>query len=282
MAKFNVNDVLGKLNELKAVFVLSQRALPFIEDIFSFLQEVVPLLEEINASMMDSALKMPHATLQLQNISVATKTAATEILDLIDEVLIKSQTYEGHLDQTAIDVKLMEESDEQLLVLLHTRLEDRSDIIAEVEELLTKRRQVQHSIEGSIHARRTVVDEIRTQMNMIADSLQVQDITAQQIASVTHLLDSMRDRMSALLERLDAQQYDPDMAAGGLDMPENATFDVRASYDRSDERQRAVDDVFDAAGRGDGGPESDDTEIDQLFRDAATALEMRRNRNGGG
>lgn len=254
MAKFNVSDVLGKLNELKAVFVLSQRALPFVEDIFYFLEEVVPLLEEINASMMDSALKMPHATSQLQSISDATHLATTEILVLIDEVLVKSQTYGGHLDQTLRDVRFFEESDERLLTLLRARLADRSDLLIEVEGVLDERRQAQHNIEGTVHARRTVVDEIRNQMNSVAESLQMQDITAQQITSVTHLLDSMRDRMSALLERLDAQQHDSTYGTGSFDTPDQPPVDSQPPYDQQGERQKAVDDVFKAAAQGDGAP----------------------------
>lgn len=283
MPNFNVNDILGKLNELKAVFVLGQRALPFIEEIFYFLKEVAPLLEEINASMMDSALKMPHATSQLQNISEATKTATTEILDLIDVVLVTSQTYEGSLEQTLHDAKRIEESDTRLMHLLREHLGNRGDVIAEVEAIMEDRREIQHNIEGSVHARRTVVEEIRTQMNRIGNSLQVQDITTQQIASVTHLLDSMRTRMSDLLERLDAQQHGPAPETDGLDAPSDAAYDPHARYDRSEDRQQAIDDVFRAASAGDGAPSGsggprveDDDEIERIFRNAAMAVEARR------
>lgn len=283
MSKFNVNDVLGKLNELKAVFVLGQRAVPFIEEVFVFLKDVAPLLEEINASMMDSALKMPHATSQLQSISEATKTASAEILDLIDEVLVKSQTYEGSLEQTLSDAKSIEQSDERILELLREKLGDRQDVIADIEDIMEDRREAQHSIEGSVHARRTVVEELQSQMNRIGNSLQVQDITTQQIASVTHLLDTMRTQMSALLERLDAHQHGPLMTSGAFDVPDDAEFDPHARFDRSDERQQAIDDVFRAAVQGDGPPfrsegirpdlssRSDDGLYDDTFRgDAST------------
>ncbi len=276
MAYLDVNDILGKLNELRAVFVLGQRALPFIEEIFLFLKEVAPLLEEINSSMMDSALKMPHATSQLQSISNATKTTTTEILDLIDEVLVHAHTYDGSLDQTLNDAEFMGESDERLLALLRDRLGDRTDVIDEVDALFEERRVAQHNIEGSVHARRTVVKEIRMQMDRIMSALQVQDITAQQIASVTHLLDSMRTRMAALLERLDAQHHEPLPMPGTMQAPADAAFDPHARYDRSDERQRAADAVFNAPTNRDDAGLAEDTEIERIFHDAALAIQMRR------
>ena len=275
MSNFNVNDILGKLNELRAVFVLGQRAVPFIEEIFFFLKEVAPLLEEINASMMDSALKMPHATSQLQSISDATKLATTEILDLIDVVLVKSSTYDGSLEQTLNDARALELADEKLLALLRDRVGDRPEVIAEVEAMMEDRRAAQHTIEGSVHARRTVVEEICSQMNQIANSLQVQDIATQQIASVTHLLDSMRTRMSALLERLDAQQQSTAAATAAFNVPSGPTFDAQARFNRSDDRQSAADDLFRSSAEGDGA-EGDDDEIERIFRNAAMALEARR------
>ena len=280
MSNFNVNDILGKLNELRAVFVLGQRAVPFIEEIFFFLKEVAPLLEEINASMMDSALKMPHATSQLQSISDATKLATTEILDLIDVVLVKSQTYDGSLEQTLNDARALQESDEKLLALIRNKVGDRTEVIAEVEAIMEDRREAQHTIEGSVHARRTVVEEICSQMNQIANSLQVQDIATQQIASVTHLLDSMRTRMSALLERLDAQQQSTAAATAGFSVPSGPTFDAQARFNRSGERQSAADDVFRSSAEGDGA-EGDGDEIERIFRNAAMALEARRRQQSG-
>lgn len=271
MAYVNVNDILGKLNELRAVFVLGQRALPFIEEIFVFLKEVAPLLEEINSSMMDSALKMPHATSQLQSISNATKTTTTEILDLIDEVLFHAHHYDGSLDQTLKDAAGIAHSDALLLNLLQSRLADQPEALREVENMMEERRALQHSIEGSVHARRTVVSEIRTQMDRIMNSLQVQDITAQQIASVTHLLDSMRTRMADLLERLDAQQQQPLSLPDGLEAPADAVFDPNARFDRSDERQRNVDAVFGKRPAGNRSHISNDDEIERIFHDAALA-----------
>lgn len=278
MSSFNVNDILGKLNELRAVFVLGQRALPFIEEIFEFLREVAPLMEEINSSMMDSALLMPHATSQLQSISEATKTATTEILDLIDDVMLHSDQYEGDLDQALGDVKKIEQLSVDSLRILREAIPDRPDVLARIEKNVEDGALRLHNIEGSIHARRTIIDEIRAQMNSIAMSLQVQDCTAQQIASVTHLLDNMRTRMAELLERLD-QQATPSDYRPDYEVPEDAAFNPEARYESSEEKQQAADALIANFKSGDG----DETEpdVDRIFKSAALAMELRRSQKSG-
>ncbi|MEX0600884.1 MAG: hypothetical protein WD021_04670 [Rhodothermales bacterium] len=277
MSSLNVNDILGKLNELRAVFVLGQRALPFIEEVFAFLSEVAPLMEEINASMMDSALLVPHATSQLQSISEATKTASAEILDLIDDVMVQSAQYEGELDRALHDVKRIEALGVDTLRILREAIPDRSDVLALVEQNVENGALHVHNLESSIHARRTVIGEIREQMNQIAMSLQVQDCTAQQIASVTHLLDNMRTRMAELLERLDKQStptdYTPD-----YDVPENASFNPDARYENADEKQQAADALIAAMQKGT--HDETDAGVDRIFKNAALAMELRRPNDG--
>lgn len=279
MAQFKVNDILGKLNELRAVFVLGQRALPFIEEIFSFMKEVAPLIEEINASMMDSALMMPHATSQLQSISEATRTASTEILDLIDSVMLHSDAYESNLDQSLSDVKKVEQLNRESLQHLRQALADRPEVLSAVEAHYEESAAHLHHIEGSIHARQTIIDEIRGQMNRIGHSLQVQDCTAQQIASVNHLLDNMRNRMADLLERLDAQaspeQYEPTW-----EVPPDAPFNPHARYEPTDEKQDAADALIQSLRRQVGGHSGDES-VERIFESAALAMQQRKSGGNG-
>jgi len=279
MPHVNVNDILGKLNELRAVLVLGRRALPFIEEIFAFLQEVAPLMEEINASMMDSALLVPHATSQLQSISEATRTATTEILDLIDAVMVHSEHYEGALDQALHEVKRVEQLNADSLRLLRESISDRPDVLGRVAQNTEEASLRLHNLEGSVHARRTVIDEIREQMKRIAMSLQVQDCTAQQIASVTHLLDNMRARMAQLLERLD-RQAGPSGYKPEFDVPEDAAFDPDARYEPSEEKQHAADVLMGALQEANC-EHAAEPEVERIFKSAALAMELRRSRLPG-
>jgi hypothetical protein len=88
-------------------------------------------------------------------------------------------------------------------------------------------------------------------MNQIMMSLQVQDITEQQLSSVNHLIETVRDRIDALLDRLGTGEADRGEAPSA-DPGRTATFNMNAEYDRSDDRQRMADDLM--AGKDVDGP----------------------------
>ena len=65
----NLDGILEKINELRALFIFGQRVIPFLEELFYFVHDIVPVLEEINVSIYESANKMPHASSQLNNVT---------------------------------------------------------------------------------------------------------------------------------------------------------------------------------------------------------------------
>src|SRR5690625_7551658 len=64
MQNNDLNEILSKINEMRAVFVLGQRAIAFLEEIVVFLREISPRLTDINDSICDSASNRPRATSQ--------------------------------------------------------------------------------------------------------------------------------------------------------------------------------------------------------------------------
>ncbi len=82
------------------------------------------------------------------------------------------------------------------------------------------------------------IEDARTSLGRILISLQVQDITAQQLASVNHLIESIRSRLSRLISRL----ADEDVVEEGT-IVDPDTFNEHARYDRSGDRQATADQV---------------------------------------
>ena len=82
----NMTDLFERLNELKVVFRYSEKLIPIIQNLMDFMKETVPLLEDINSSLVESTSKIPKASDQINNISSATELATTEILDIVDIV----------------------------------------------------------------------------------------------------------------------------------------------------------------------------------------------------
>jgi hypothetical protein len=139
MTAHYIAEILGKLGELRNLFVLGQRTLPFLEELFAFLEDISPLLDEINASMQDSTtVKIPRATSQLQSVSQATELATTEILDLIDAVLLKSGQEKERLQHAAAGIEAFLETDVHLLARLRAAGLPPA-VLADVESYYTHR-----------------------------------------------------------------------------------------------------------------------------------------------
>jgi len=90
-----IDSLLKEIEELKAIFVLGQRVIPFLEELFHFIREVGPMLEEINKSLEESSSKIPKASNQLDTVTRTTEMATTEILDTLDEMSLNFGEVKG-------------------------------------------------------------------------------------------------------------------------------------------------------------------------------------------
>ncbi|MFW5972936.1 MAG: protein phosphatase CheZ [Bacteroidota bacterium] len=264
MHNSDINEILAKISETRAVFMLGQRALPFLEEVFHFFREITPLLDEINQSIRDSTAKMPRATTQLMSVTEATELATTEILDLVDGVLDQLGILREHLSATAERIGGVAEDDRSIEDAVSQALRDcGTDVPDDLQMLFDERRKRVVRLQEGLSDEGESIADIRSRINRIMISLQVQDITSQQIASVNHLIESIRDRMTALVEQLGGS---PASSSDNTSTQERTTFDPDARYDRTDQRQNEVDRVVSqqAGGSTDDGPVTDDL-IDQLF-----------------
>lgn len=262
MATQHIHDLLSKLNELRAVFILGQRAIPFIEEVVYFLREISPLLEEVNDSLADSTRKMPKASSQLKSVTQATEMATTEILDLIDVVLRELDEFNQSRSQAPQYLEQLIALDQELQQRLPSALR------AELEACFATRHQLYAALQEPLVHQDRLIASVRERMNRIMLALQVQDITAQQLAAVNHLIESVRQRMAHLIQRLGGEVLE------GLDMASlftPGTFDPHAHYDRSGKRQQRADAIIEAFQQGDlaEAPLASQDEIDALFSGSA-------------
>lgn len=47
----NLGGILDKIKELRAPFIFGQRVIPFLEELFYFVHDILPVLEETNLSI---------------------------------------------------------------------------------------------------------------------------------------------------------------------------------------------------------------------------------------
>jgi chemotaxis regulatin CheY-phosphate phosphatase CheZ len=239
----NLGGILDKINELRALFIFGQRVIPFLEELFYFVHDIVPVLEEINRSLYESANKMPRASSQLNKVTKATELATTEILDNLDGVLAKLNTIDEGFEKVTKDLDVLSKLDRESIKILRTEWKgDGKEVLQSVSNLGQQKQVCLKGVLSNVKGLEKSLKDIRTRSNDIMMSLQVQDITAQQIASVNHLIESVQERLSELIDKF---------SFSGTELIKEIKkgesyhfFDPDADYDKSGSRQKAADEFI--------------------------------------
>ncbi len=246
----NMSELFDRLNDLKAVFRYGQKLIPIIQSIIDFMRDTVPLLEDINHSIADSTSKIPKAQDQITNVSSATELATTEILDLVDSISADIV----NIENTFKELQKEEEEKGMLWAQIKSLLPDS----AEAAELINKFENGRQFITKSSELIE-IFQKIKNDVYNITLSLQVQDITSQQLAAVTHLIESVQKRLASLIVHLDESdlhgfEFQKAYSTKGT------TFDPDARYTKSTERQEVADEIINGALN-----KTSQDEIDKLF-----------------
>lgn len=247
MRSENLSQLFSKLDDLKKVFTYGEKLIPVIQSLGEFMKETVPLLENINRSIAESTSKIPKATNQIQNVTSATEMATTEILDLVDS--LNDDLTE--IEKTMVEVIAKETDKKDFLLSLIPMLKK------ENAELFIKDFLDKNSNTEKLGVLLLQVGKMKNDSNSIALSLQVQDITSQQLATVNHLIESVQDRLSSLIEDFDNTKISEH---DSLNIPEGASFDPNARYSKSVVPQQEVDSIFSKEMQ-----TASQAEIDKLF-----------------
>ncbi len=241
----NLGGILDKINELRALFIFGQRVIPFLEELFYFVHDIVPVLEEINASIYESASKMPRASSQLSKVTQATELATTEILDNLDGVISRLNTIDSHFQTATADLNAIDRLDKDMFEAVKSSLDgSHQETLRAISALQEQKGSHLKAVKLNATGLEQSLKEIREKSNDIMISLQVQDITSQQIASVNHLIGSVQERLSNLIDRF---KISGEELISEIERTGHHTFDPNASYDRSGERQKAADEVVDGS-----------------------------------
>ncbi len=227
----NMNNLFEKLHDLKSLFIYGEKLVPIIQSLVDFMKDTVPLLENINHSIADSTSKIPKASHQLTNVTSATELATTEILDLVDGVTNEVRGIEKSLRSLLSS----EDEKEKLFESLFPFIKDNAEAVKLFEEYKSK-----FNTGTTLKSLFEGLNTIKDQAYNITLSLQVQDITAQQLAAVNHLIESVQERLSGLVSDLEVNQI-RDFGNLAMPVPEGVSFDPNARYSKSDENQQNVD-----------------------------------------
>ncbi len=246
----SMGELFERLNDLKVVFRYGQKMIPIIQSLIDFMKETVPLLEDINTSIADTTNKIPKAKDQISNVTSQTELATTEILDVVDSISMDVEK----VDKYILELKTREDDKEKAWEALKKFIPHS----AEADEQV-KRFESLDTFSGTIPSIEEIFGKIRNDVYKITLSLQVQDITSQQLAAVNHLIESVRMKLSSLIVHLDETDLDA-IDNITFDIPENSTFNPDAVYTKSTERQDAADELISSMNN-----KTSQDEIDKLF-----------------
>ena len=128
----------------------------FLIKLVYFIEEIVPLLNTIHASLHQTNSMIPTATEKLGKVTSATEMAATEVMDIVDNVINRLNTMTDQLD--SIENCGAEDCDSS----------------------------------KQIAAIRAEIDGSQDDLFSIMNALQFQDITTQQINSIVSTIDTVQ------------------------------------------------------------------------------------------
>ncbi len=246
----NMTELFSKLNDLKSIFVYGQKIIPVIQSLIDFMKETVPLLENINKSIDESTKKIPTAKDQLTNVSSATEMATTEILDRIDEINEDLNTSQQIINEISERYSVKKD--------IYAKLKAHLKGDKKAVRLLNK--LVSNGISEQLENLTAKINDIQDKTYSITLSLQVQDITSQQLNAVHHLIESVQYRLSSLIMDLeDTELTDLEKSYKSREI----TFDADASYQHDKANQKVADDLFKKPVEN-----TSQSEIDKLFSGA--------------
>lgn len=216
-----MNKLFEKLDDLKAIFLYSEKLIPVIQKLIDFMRSTIPLLESINNSIAETANKFPAAKNQIDSVTNATEMATTEILDTVDKILLEINTAKNFLT----DIENIENG----------------NLKSEIKEKLS---QINNSL-----------DNINQYANNVTISLQVQDITAQQLAAVNYLIQSVQEKLGALFADLEDTNISQMTKYKDVNV-----FNENARYQDTTQKQKEIDQLVDTKNLS-----TSQDEIDKLF-----------------
>lgn len=195
--------LLQKADELRALFTLGQRVIPFLEEIFVFVRDIQPLLDEINKSVAENLKKMPGASEQLSKVNEANELATTEIMDIVDGLIFKVDIISENVNKISSNNDKHLGNAIKLLEILYKAIEQNSNLKAILPQLGSSINTLKNSGQGNvevINSNADLLESIKNDSNSIMISLQVQDITSQQLAAVNHMLVTVQHKLSDILK----------------------------------------------------------------------------------
>lgn len=239
-----IDGILEKMSELRVYFDFGARAIPLLDEVGKFVQEIGPVIEGIRSLIEVTSQKLPKASDELGRVNQFTESASTEILNTVDKMITTIESIQtpgfDHVGGNIVEQTTQKVAGVvDMLAKKHPKDED-------VVELLNAWDLHAQSLStlGRVNEAQAKLQSLRDDCNSIMTSLQVQDITGQQIAAVIGLMQAIDDVLRKLLAQASEaiQPPHPKDEEQTVLLPESVGVD---------ERKKMVDSLLQKARSGD-------------------------------
>ena len=253
-----------KLQELSGNLSERGENVPHIEESVKIIDGAIQLFDEMNGSLLQSALQIPSAVSQLSDVTQTTETASNEILGVVTDGLKNCSKIQKSAE--ASKAEILKYQAVQSVENNGVSGEEEEDLQKTVSDLQEKNEQLGKQMLTKVEDQLSEVAELKKRLNQITMSLQFQDITTQQIASVTHVISTLGTQLTEFLDKLgvDTAQSDEAELESGYDFDAQARYDREQSSSQQADADELIDQLFAAAGNNEE-PASAQDEADALF-----------------
>jgi len=272
----DISVVLKKTEDLRSLFHLGQKVIPFLDEIQILLRDLPPLLDEINSSIAENVKKMPNATEQLSKVTQANEVATTEIMDITDNISSNAMKISKNVKKYIEELQFTKKASIELyqhIIDGITKGDNLAHLIPQIEEMMhSLSDETSPSGVDTLNQNKALLNKISEDAGSIMILLQVQDISAQQIASVNHTLKSIQQKLRGILINVQNSDFQAvDESVRHHDSTSNVTmlhreisFDSQAidSFDTHTQKQSTADQLIQHSQDAASSDDSSDTDID--------------------
>jgi chemotaxis regulatin CheY-phosphate phosphatase CheZ len=212
MKEQGYQSLMGKLQELRALFTLGQRLIPFIEELFEFIGDISSTLNEMGSAIEENISRMPKASKQISKVTQATELATTEIMDIVDGMSYKFNIISNNLQEVQTRYYALQHACSAISEIARAGLSNGqmgNPYLTKIETILQEQTQNEDSTDIFKNSE-SVFASVRDDSNNIMMSLQVQDITTQQLAAVSNMIETVQSKLRVVLGRFDTLSKNPE------------------------------------------------------------------------
>jgi|GEM_PF-3857224 chemotaxis regulatin CheY-phosphate phosphatase CheZ len=235
--------LLKRVAEVRALFILVERITPFVEDLVEFVYDVGPMLLNASKALRETSLKMPKASRQLDDVTHATEVATTQVLDRVDDILHHLEVLRSAVDEWSRTRRSLARARRRARRLAR-QFPENPALQEELEEIASELTRAAGSLRQWRNLDR-VIESSQECSYEIMSALQVQDITAQQLAAARDLIDKVHTRIEELLRQLgDEEEEGEDRTQTRRSYDPDAKFDFSISTMRQEHVDRLLESLL--------------------------------------